>query len=166
MRTALAGAALAGLVGLAGPVVAGCSAAPVPDAPPATTEPPAPPAACLLDTGALQAATGLAWTPDATTAGDARCVYDPASGTGAEFAAVDVAPRPSGTLDDIAALCAAGSRTPASTGFVCRLEGGGVFAATDRGSDLVTLAVATVPEGTTAAQLTTALAEQIALLGG
>ncbi|MDN5933132.1 MAG: hypothetical protein L0I24_19045, partial [Pseudonocardia sp.] len=117
------------------------------------------------DTDALRAATGLVWAPDDTTASDTRCVYDPATGTGAEFVAVDVAPPGVTPLDDIAAVCAAGTRGPAGDGFVCRLPAGGVFAATVRDGELVTLAAASVPAATTADRLAAALAEQLTLLG-
>ncbi len=44
---------------------------------PAPAPPPPPPAACLLDLDAMATTTGLTWIPDATTASDTRCVYDP-----------------------------------------------------------------------------------------
>ena len=150
---------------------AGCSTveAPAPQAPP---PPPAPPVACLLDTGALATATGLTWTPDASTASDTRCVYDP-SGTprppdGPAFLAVDVTtdPDPVAALDIVAALCEDGSRAPAGTsGFVCRFQGGNVFAAVVHDGRLVTLAASAVPPGTTAAQLVVAFDQQVAALG-
>jgi hypothetical protein len=139
-------------------------AAPAPAAAPAPPEPPAPPAACLLDTAALRVATGLAWTADATTATDTRCVYDPEGGADAEFVVVDVA-EPVTPLEEVADVCADGSRTPAGAGFVCRLAGGGLFAATVRDGELVTLAAAAVPAGTTVDRLAAGLAEQLTLLG-
>jgi hypothetical protein len=146
-------------------LLSGCTGvAPVPDPAPPTTEPPAPPAACLLDTEALRVATGLAWAADTTTATDTRCVYDPDGGTGTEFVVVDVA-QPGVPLDQVAELCTAGTRIPAGEGLVCGLAGGGVFAATVRGGELVTLAAASVPAATTADRLTAALGEQLARLG-
>jgi hypothetical protein len=71
---------------------AGCSGspptetAPGPDGAPAAPPPP-PPAACLLDTGALAETTGLTWAPDAVTASDTRCVYDPSPAAPAAAAA-------------------------------------------------------------------------------
>lgn len=143
---------------LAGAVVlTGCTAAPAPDAAPVTTEPPAPPAACLLDVDALTAASGVAWTPDEIAASDTRCVYD-ADG-GGEFLVVEITA--SVPLDEVAAVCTSGSRAPAGGGFVCGLPGGGVFAATERDGDLLTLATATVPAATTSERLATALGGQL-----
>jgi hypothetical protein len=132
----------------------------------------------MLDTVALAQATGLTWSPDARTASDTRCVYDP-SGTprppeGPAFLAVDVAPAPdpAGALDTVAALCEDGSRAPAggsdgnAAGFVCRFQGGNVFAAMAHEGRLVTLAASAVPPGTTAAQLVVALDQQVAALSG
>lgn len=144
--------ALAGAV-----VLTGCAGTPAPDAAPVAPEPPAPPAACLLDADALAAATGVAWTPDGTAASDTRCVYD-ARGSDA-FLVVDLAaPVP---LDDVAAVCDGDTRTPAGSGFVCRLPGGGVFAATEHDGDLLTLAAAAVPAATTADRLASALGAQL-----
>ncbi|GAA5117965.1 hypothetical protein GCM10023320_21190 [Pseudonocardia adelaidensis] len=145
----------------------GCSVAeaPAPVAPP----PPAPPAACLLDTGALTATTGLTWAPDPSTASDTRCVYDP-SGTprpadGPAFLSVDVTRDPAPTLDTVAELCEDGSRAPVgTTGFVCRYQGGNVFAAVTHDGHLVTLAASAVPTGTTAAQLVVAFDQQVTAL--
>jgi hypothetical protein len=146
----------------------GCSVAesPAPAAPP---PPPSPPAACLLDTDALAATTGLTWTPDASTASDTRCVYDP-SGTprpaeGPAFVSVDVTQDPPTALDGLAAICEDGSRAPAgNTGFVCRYQGGNVFAAVAHEGRLVTLSASAVPAGTTAAQLVMAFDQQVAVL--
>ena len=85
----------------------GVDPAPVPPPPP-----PPPPAACLLDTAALSAATGLNWVPDASTASDTRCVYDPAGAPrppeGPAFVTVEVTPSadpdPAVVLDAVAAL--------------------------------------------------------------
>jgi len=146
----------------------GCSA---PDAaePPAPPPPPPPPAACLLDTAALEAATGLAWTPDATTASDTRCVYDPAGAprpdAGPAFVSVDVTDEAPPALDTVAELCEDGSRAPVGeVGFVCRYQGGNVFAALVRDGRVVTVAASAVPEGTTAAQLVMAFDQQVAAL--
>jgi hypothetical protein len=126
----------------------------------------------------LAAATGLTWEPDASTASDTRCVYDP-SGTprppdGPAFLAVDVAsgPNPAAELDTVAAVCEDGSRvpvggqgTPTVAGFVCRFQGGNVFAAVVHDGRLVTLAASAVPPGTTAAHLVVAFDQQVAALG-
>jgi hypothetical protein len=147
----------------------GCSTAAVP-APSAPPPPPPPPAACLLDTAALARATGLTWTPDASTASDTRCVYDPSgaqpSADGPAFVSVDVTPDPPTALDTVAQLCENGSRAPVGTsGFVCRYQGGNVFAALVHDGRLVTLAASAVPAGTTAAQLVVAFDQQVAALG-
>ncbi|GAA1323119.1 hypothetical protein [Pseudonocardia xinjiangensis] len=184
---ALTGAALLG----------GCSLGADPDRPGSAappSPPPDPPAACMLDTAALATATGLTWTPDATTASDTRCVYDPAAGAptsgvptsgtptagttaagddadGPAFVAVDVAPTgataANAALDTAAAACRPTSRSEVPTaggGFVCRFEGGSVFAAAVRGGRLVTVSASAVPAGTTTAQLVTALREQLGAL--
>jgi hypothetical protein len=156
-------------------VLAGCStepgADPAPSPQPAAAPPPAPPAACLLDPGALTTVTGLAWTPDQSTASDTRCVYDvgpPAPAGEPAFLAVEVSPAttddPQAELDTVAAACADGSRAPlsaAGTGFVCRFRGGSVFAATARSGQLVTVSASAVPDGTTAARLVLALQQQL-----
>ncbi len=152
--------------------------APNPSAPAAA---PLPPAACLLDSAALAAVTGLTWAPDETTASDTRCVYDPsAEGSlsrqslpaGSEFVAVDLAPSSvadvADELDMLAELCENGSRAPmaaADGGFVCRLQGGSVFAAAVRGGQVVTVAASAVPPGTTAARLVVAFTEQLTRIG-
>ncbi|MEJ3654914.1 hypothetical protein WEH80_35055 [Actinomycetes bacterium KLBMP 9759] len=172
---------------IAAAVVAGCTAGPGPSG--TAPEPaPEPPAACLLDAGALSSATGVTWTPDEVAASDTRCVYDPAppppaaaaaapsaaSPTSAagddEFLAVSVAPftgEPAGELDAVAAVCDRDSRAPVAApggGFVCRFHGGSVFGAAIRGSDLITVSTSAVPPGTTAAQLVFALSEQLATI--
>lgn len=195
------GRRLAGLVVPAVLLTAACTAAtpaasglpPIGAAP--VAPPPAPPAACLLDTDALGAATGLVWTADATTASDTRCVYDPGPGAapsaapaapatpngakgsrgagsagGGEFVAVDVVgagdAAPAAQLDVLAQTCAKGSRTPtARTGFVCRFPAGSVFAARVRDGRVVTATASGVPTGTTAAALGTALGQQLDALG-
>jgi hypothetical protein len=178
IRRALTGAVLAGAA-LAVSCTAGCTAGSDPvDAPP----PAPPPAACLLDTAALAATTGLTWTPDATTASDTRCVYDPTTtgvpAEGPAFVSVDVAPvqgpdtgaalDPAAALDTVAEVCTDGSRAPVTAGqggFVCRFQGGSVFAALVRGDRMVTLAASAVPPGTTAAQLVIAFDQQLTALG-
>jgi hypothetical protein len=154
----------------------------------APAPPPPPPAACLLDLDAMAAATGLGWTADATTASDTRCVYDPdpapsagtaptkpaappapAGGPG-EFVAVDIAPAgddpAAAQLDVLAEVCDTGSRTPtARGGFVCRFDGGSVYAGLVRGGDVITVAASAVPPGTTADALATAFGEQLDALG-
>ena len=163
------GVALVGATVVAASLSA-CSAADAPAPPAPPPPPPPPPAACLLDTSALTATTGLVWTPDASTASDTRCVYDP-SGTprpaeGPAFLAVDVTQDTATTLDTVAELCEDGSRAPAgTTGFVCRYQGDNVFAAATHDGRLVTLAASAVPAGTTAAQLVVAFDQQVAALG-
>ncbi len=78
------GAVLLGTAGCSGS--APTETAPGPDGAPAAPPPP-PPAACLLDTGVLAETTGLTWTPDAVTASDTRCVYDPSPAAPAAAAA-------------------------------------------------------------------------------
>jgi hypothetical protein len=149
----------------AGALLAACgtSPAPAPEAPP---PPPAPPAACLLDTAAMATATGVTWTPEERTASDTRCVYDPAGAAATEFVTVEIAqstdPDPAKQLDTIAALCDAGSRAPVGeAGFVCRYEGGTVYAAAVRDDRLVTVAASAIPQGTTAARMVLAFTQQL-----
>jgi hypothetical protein len=165
-RVASVAVAAAVTAGLAGACSPGAAPAPAPAPPP---PPPPPPAACLLDTAALAAATGLDWTPDASTASDTRCVYDPSpEGAAAPaFVTVDVAPAadPATTLDTVTALCEEGSAVPAGdTGVVCRFQGGSVFAAAVRDGRVVTVAASAVPAGTTAARLVVAFDQQVAAL--
>jgi hypothetical protein len=152
--------------------------------------PPAPPAACLLDTDALAVGTGLSWTPDVSTASDTRCVYDPGPGTAASAAASATPAAPSaapGTgspefvavglakastepaaaqLDVLAQPCSTGSRTPTRQGgFVCRFPAGSVFAGRVRADQLVTIAASAVPAGTTGDALATAFGQQLDALG-
>ncbi len=149
-------------------LLAGCTAVPGSPAAVSEPEPPAPPAACLLDTAALAADSGVAWEPDLITATDTRCVYD----AGEAFLAVDIAP---GTddLETPAQLCDATTRTdlPAG-GLVCRF-GDGVFAAAvlqpgevADGDALLTIAAAQVPAGSDAPRLADALARQLEVLTG
>jgi hypothetical protein len=180
--TSARAAALVVAVGVAVGMLTGCSAGggSTPPAPPPPPPPPPPPAACLLDTDALTAATGLTWTPDPSTASDTRCVYDPSGAPrppdGPAFLAVDVTPDPDpvAALDTVAALCEDGSRAPSAgseggsegraAGFVCRFQGGNVFAAAAGEGRLVTLAASAVPPGTTAASLVVAFDRQVAAL--
>ncbi|MHA6782588.1 hypothetical protein ACVGOW_16585 [Pseudonocardia saturnea] len=169
------------VTGLLAPLLvlaAGCTGSGPPE-PARKADPPAPAAACLLDPDALAAGSGVAWIPDRSIASDTRCVYDvatagstpaPADGPRA-FLVVETAPirggDPAAELETVAQVCAEGSRAPvtaAQDGFVCRLAGGGVFAATVRDGELVTLAAASVPAASTADRLATALAEQLTFL--
>jgi hypothetical protein len=184
-RTARRAAAVAGLLAPALALVASCTSAAPPSSglPPigaGPVAPPPPPAACLLDTDALTAGTGLSWTPDATTASDTRCVYDPgpgptpsaapsaaapATGSGA-FVAVGIAEAtaqpPDAQLDVLAQPCSAGSRKPTRTGgFVCRFPAGSVFAGRVRAEQVITIAASAVPAGTTADALAGALGQQL-----
>ena len=155
-------------------VVTACTAGPgvSPPAGPPAPPPPPPPAACVLDTVALAAGTGVPWSVDAVTASDTRCVYDPASastpdprsGVRTDFVAVHLAAvDPATTLDELAAACAAGSREPvAPDGFVCRFrDGDGVLAARTRAGRLVTVTASAVPTGTTAERLAAAIGDQL-----
>ncbi|WP_232663673.1 hypothetical protein [Pseudonocardia sp. TRM90224] len=185
-------ATIAGVAAFTVVVLAGCTAGPGPSG--TSPEPePDPPAACLLDAGALSAATGVTWTPDEVAASDTRCVYDPAPPAPAqagatasatrtsaaaptsaagedEFLAITIAPfsgEPAAELDGVAAVCDRESRAPVAapgTGFVCRFHGGSVFAVAIRRSELVTVSVSAVPPGTTAAQLVFALSDQLGKL--
>lgn len=146
-------------------LVAGCTVAPTPlpdPGPGAAPETgPAPPRACLIDPAALAAATGVGWTPDATTATDARCVYDPADADPAQFVVVTVEPE---TDPDVVMQVCAEDDAPLllTDGFVCRLDGGGVFAAGRFLGRTVTFAAAS-PVGEPE-RLTQAFAEELARL--
>jgi hypothetical protein len=154
----------------------GCSAAgdPTGTAPrtEAQAQPPPPPVACMLDGAALAATTGLTWTPDQSTATDTRCVYDPAGASSrAEFLTVDVTTSTddaASQLDTVAGVCARGSRADidvADGGFVCRFDGGTVYAAVVRDGQLVTISTSAVPAGTTGAKLAVACTEQLRTIG-
>ncbi len=74
---------------------------------------------------------------------------------------------PAAELATVAELCAAGSRVEVAAGdggFVCRFQGGSVFAAMVRRGQVVTLAASAVPPGTTAAQLVVAFDQQLTAL--
>jgi hypothetical protein len=152
--------------------VAGCSAGGDPPEPVRQAQPPPPPAACMLDGAALATTTGLAWAPDPSTATDIRCVYDPAGNGGrVAFLAVDVTTSTDDAatqLDTIAQLCERGSRADvdaADGGFVCRFDGGSVYAAVVRGGQVVTISTSAVPAGTTGAKLAVAFGEQLRAIG-
>lgn len=149
-----------GAIALAGLLLAACTAAPPPAAPqPPAAEPVGLPAACVLDIAALSASTGLGWAVDDATAGDRRCVYDPQP-AGTAFIAVDVSGP--AELDAVAQVCAPGPVTSVGVdGFVCRLPGGGVYAARLRADVLLTVAAAEVPPGSTADRLATAFVDQL-----
>ena len=156
-------------------VLSACTTGAATAPPPPQAERPPPPKACALDVDAMAAATGLTWTADQTTATDGRCVYDPSavSGAGAspDFMAVELAPATNAdtAIDDVAGLCDPGTRTPSQAGdggFVCRYQGGAVFAALLRGGELVTVSASEIPPGTTAARLALAMDEQLTRLGG
>lgn len=173
---------VAGVLGAGLALVSCTSAAPTPEVPDPAPPPP-PPAACLLDLPRFATATGLTWTPDPSTAGDTRCVYDPGgpvptgsatptgSGMPPEFVTVEINDAEltdaSDELDAAAALCEPGTSTPVGEGgFVCRFTGGGptpaVFAAVAREGKLVTVTASGVPDGTTADRLAAAFTEQLA----
>ena len=164
------GRATAGVLLVAAGLLTACTSEPAEPLPQA--QPPAPPAACLLDDAELAATTGLTWTPDQSTATDTRCVYDPAGNPGpAGFLAVDVASSTddaASELDTIARLCEGGSRADvkaADGGFVCRFDGDGVYAALVQGGRVVTVASSAVPPGTTTARLAVALTQQLTVIG-
>jgi hypothetical protein len=78
---------------------------------------------------------------------------------------VDVTQDPPTALDTVAELCEDGSRAPVgAAGFVCRYQGGNVFAALVHDGRLVTVASSAVPAGTTPAQLVVAFDQQVATL--
>jgi hypothetical protein len=151
--------------------LSGCAA----DPPLQQAAPPDPPAACVLDTAALDNATKVTWTPDQSTASDTRCVYDAgpkASGpAGPAFLTVSVFAR---TQADAAAerellaqLCSQGSRVDvnkADGGFVCRFNGDLVYGALVRGDQVVQVACSAVPATVESATLATAIGDQLATL--
>jgi hypothetical protein len=133
--------------------------------PPAVPTPPPPPAACLLDVEVLAAATGLTWTPDATSAGDVRCVYDARQGDPLAFLAVELAPPVSeAELEDVAAACTDGSRTTVDAGrgaFVCTLPAGSMLGAVAADDHLITVTASQIPTGTTAGRLAAGLSAEL-----
>jgi hypothetical protein len=153
----------AGLVALSG-----CAA----DPPLPQASPPDPPAACVLDTAALDNATKVTWTPDQSTASDTRCVYDAgpkASGpAGPAFLTVSLFAR---TQADAAAerellaqVCVEGSRVDvnnADGGFVCRGGGDLVYGAMVRGDQVVQVTSSAIPASMAADTLTTAISDQL-----
>jgi len=160
---------VAGVIAVLG---SGCSAGSDPTGPAPQAQPPAPPAACLLDGSELAATTGVTWIPDQSAATDTRCVYDPAGDNGpAGFLAVDVSSSTDDAatqLDTIGEICESGSRSDvdaADGGFVCRFDGDGVYAALVQGGQVVTVATSAVPTGTTAARLAVAFTQQLTVIG-
>ena len=155
--------------GVALVALSGCAA----DPPLQQAAPPDPPAACVLDTAALDNATKVTWTPDQSTASDTRCVYDAgpkASGpAGPAFLTVSVFAR---TQADAAAerellaqLCVEGSRVDvnkADGGFVCRGGGDLVYGALVRGDQVVQVTSSAIPTSMAADTLTTAISDQLA----
>jgi hypothetical protein len=160
----------AGLVAFA-VVLSGCAA----DPPLPQADPPDPPAACVLDTAALDTATKVTWTPDQSTASDTRCVYDAgpkASGpAGPAFLTVSLFAR---TQADAAAerellaqLCLEGSRVDvnkADGGFVCRGGGDLVYGALVRGDQVVQVTSSAIPAAMAADTLSTAISDQLATM--
>ena len=152
-------------------VLSGCAA----DPPLQQAPPPDPPAACVLDTAALDTATKLTWTPDQSTASDTRCVYDAgptaAGPAGPTFLTVSLFAR---TQADAAAerellaqLCLEGSRVEvnkADGGFVCRGRGDLVYGAIVRGDQVVQVTSSAVPASVAPDALTTAISDQLATL--
>ncbi len=157
--------------GVALVALSGCAA----DPPLQRAAPPDPPAACVLDTAALDNATKVTWTPDQSTASDTRCVYDAgpkASGpAGPAFLTVSVFAR---TQADAAAerellaqLCVEGSRVDvnkADGGFVCRGGGDLVYGALVRGDQVVQVTSSAIPTSMAADTLTTAISDQLATM--
>jgi hypothetical protein len=152
-------------------VLGGCAA----DPPLTQAAPPDPPAACVLDTAALDTATKLTWTPDQSTASDTRCVYDAgpkASGpAGPAFLTVSLFAR---TQADAAAerellaqLCLEGSRVDvnkADGGFVCRGGGDLVYGALVRGDQVVQVTSPAVPASMAPDALAGAVGDQLAAM--
>jgi hypothetical protein len=167
-----AGARLhAAAAALAFVVLGGCAA----DPPLPKADPPAPPAACVLDADALGSATDVKWTPDQSTASDTRCVYDavpqPEGAGGPQFLTVALFPRTqadaSAERELLAQLCLKGSRVDvdaADGGFVCRFDGDLVFGALVRGNEVVQVSTSAIPAATAGATLAGAISEQLANL--
>jgi hypothetical protein len=145
------------------------------DPPLPQADPPAPPAACVLDTDALSSATDVKWTPDQSTASDTRCVYDAApqqnGASGPQFLTVSLFPRTqadsSAERELLAQLCVKGSRVDvdaADGGFVCRFDGDLVFGALVRGDQVVQVSTSAIPATTASATLAGAISDQLANL--
>ncbi len=164
--------AVAAAVAVAAVVLGGCAA----DPPLPNADPPAPPAACVLDTETLTSATDVKWTPDQTTASDTRCVYDaapaPAGTDSPQFLTVSLLPK---TQADAAAerellaqLCQRGSRVDvdaADGGFICRFDGDLVYGVLVRGDQVVQVASSAIPAATASATLAAAISDQLTALG-
>ena len=149
----------------------GCGA----DPPLQQAAPPDPPAACVLDTAALDNATKLTWTPDQSTANDTRCVYDAGPNAsrpaGPAFLTVSLFTRtqadPAAERELLAQLCVQGSRVDvnkADGGFVCRFDGDLVYGALVRGDQVVQVARSAIPDADGRATLATAISDQLANL--
>jgi hypothetical protein len=162
LRAAAAAAAIAAVA------LGGCAA----DPPLPKADPPAPPAACVLDTSSLGSATDVTWTPDQSTASDTRCVYDAASppkdASGPQFLTVSLFPRTqadaSAERELLAQLCLKGSRIDvdaADGGFVCRFDGNLVFGALVRGDQVVQVSTSAIPAATASATLAGAISDQL-----
>lgn len=156
---------------LAVAVLAGCSS----DPPLPNAAPPAPPAACVLNTDTLSSATDVKWAPDQSTASDTRCVYDavpqPKGADGPQFLTVSMFPRteadPSAERELLGQLCVKGSRVDvnvADGGFVCRFDGNLVFGALVRGDQVVQVSTSAIPAATATATLAGAINDQLASL--
>lgn len=164
--------AVAAAAAVAAVVLGGCAG----DPPLPNAEPPAPPAACVLDTETLTSATDVKWTPDQTTANDTRCIYDaapaPAGTDGPQFLTVSLFPK---TQADAAAerellaeLCQKGSRVDvdaADGGFICRFDGDLVYGVLVRGNQVVQVASSAIPAATASATLAAAISDQLTALG-
>lgn len=148
---------------------AGCGT----DPPLPKADPPAPPAACVLDTTTLASATDVTWTPDQSTASDTRCVYDagpaPTGTGGPQFLTVSLFPRtqadPSAERELLAQVCLKGSRVDvdaADGGFVCQFDGALVYGALVRGDQVVQVSTSAVPAATASATLAAAISDQLA----
>ena len=159
---------VAALIAALAAVLTGCTGAgPAPGPTPAPPPPPVPPTACALDPATLAAATGVAWTVDATTAGDTRCVYL-AEDQALLTVSLETGDRAVVTLADLPSVCSGPVRPVPAAGegaFACALPDGGVFAARGAGDVLATVTAGAVPEGTRAEALLAAVAEQLPRVG-
>jgi hypothetical protein len=152
-------------------VLGGCAA----DPPLPQAAPPDPPAACVLNTAALDSATKVTWTPDQSTASDTRCVYDAgpnASGpAGPAFLTVSLFARTQADAaaerESLAQLCTGGSRVDvnkADGGFVCRGGGDLIYGALVRGDQVVQVTSSAIPPTMAADTLATAISDQLSTL--